>query len=116
MAARAVNGARRATPRRATRPLRAQDRRPLRRPLGELSGACPHFCASPTGRLRSPSVKKLARCLLALAIVAAVFFGGTYATFRLWNDEHIAHTVNGWVSGSLAGRGGPAQQAFTIGR
>ena len=46
----------------------------------------------------------------------AVFFTVYTAVFLVWNDRSIAATVNGWISGSLRGRGGPTSQAMVMGR
>ena len=56
------------------------------------------------------------RYAVRLAMLASVVLTAWTTVYLTWNDDHLAHSINGWVSGSMRGHGGASGRAFVIER
>ena len=61
-------------------------------------------------------LRKWKRRAFGLVAAVAAFFVIYTCVYFVWNDEAIAHSVSGWISTPMRGKGGAKGQAFVIGR
>ena len=53
---------------------------------------------------------RLLRYAVRLVVLSCVVLTAWTTVYLTWNDDHLAHSINGWVSGSMRGHGGPSGQ------